>query len=348
MNAFRVTPLADPDLEVKLRRVPKAELHIHFEGAMRWSTIRELHPEGRDFPETPSWCGRPFSDFTDFRQAIRDHVIPVTGTPETLERHTFEVIEDLAVQNVRYAEIIVSHEAHTLRGLADEAIWVAIATGRARATDRYPIDVRLILGLARHSGPESVFARLESIAKFGIARGWLDGVDLQGDERLGDHRAFVDAYRRAADLGLKLRAHAGEICGPTNVRDAVVLSGVTQIAHGVRACEDAALVAELAARGVFLHVCPTSNLMLGCAESYDRHPLRTLAAAGVRCTVNSDDPLLFGSEVLNEYRVVLRDMGFSVAELAEFVKNGFRASLMDHARVEAFCAEVDTVLDTTP
>lgn len=350
MHRPRVAPPDDAVLEAKLLGVPKAELHIHLEGAVRWSSVRELHPQGRNLPETPPWFERPipFPDFSDFRQAIRDAVVPVTGTFETLERHTFEIIEDLARQNVRYAEISVSHEAHTLRGLADEAIWAAITSGRARAAAQYPIDVRLILGLSRHREPGRALELLETVAKFGLARGWLEGVDLQGDERLGDNRAFVDAYRRAAHLGLKLRAHAGEICGAANVRDAIRMCGVTQVSHGVRAAEDAALVQELAARGVLLHVCPTSNLLLGCAPSYDRHPLRALVAAGVRCTINSDDPLLFGSDVLNEYHVVVRDMGFAVPELGELVKNGFRASLMDRRRVEAFCAEVDAVLGSTP
>src|SRR5438132_98356 len=125
VTSSRVAPLDDADLEATLLRVPKAELHIHLEGAVRWSTIRELHPDGGSLPETPSWCGQAFADFSDFRRAIQESVIPVTGTAETLERHTFEIVEDLARQNVRYAELIVSHEAHTLRGLADEAIWVA-------------------------------------------------------------------------------------------------------------------------------------------------------------------------------------------------------------------------------
>jgi adenosine deaminase len=341
-----VRPLEDLDLEDRIRRMPKAEMHLHFEGAFRWETIRELHSQGATLPDSPPWLAlaQPFPDFSDFRDVFKAVVQPTTGTPEIIERHAFEVIEDLAVQNVRYAELIVSHNFHSARGLAHHEVWAAIARGRERAMARHPIDVRLILGLARHRPPATVLADFEAVAAFALDTGWLAGIELHSDERLGANFAFADTYRRASDLGLKLRAHAGEICGAGNVRDAVLECGVTQISHGVRALEDAGLVRDLARQGVVFHVCPTSNLLLGCASSYREHQLRALCDAGLRCSVNSDDPLLFGSDVLNEFRVLVRNMGFTVPEVAEIAKTGFRASLLDARRVAELCAEVDTTL----
>lgn len=335
-------------LDAWLSALPKAEMHFHFEGAFRWTTIRELHPGGRSLPETPPWLARarPFADFADFRQVFRDFMVPVTGTPETIERHAFEVVEDLARQHVRYAEVIVSHNLHTRRGLSGEDVWAAIAAGRDRAMARHPIDARLILGVARHDPPEQALALFDEVAGFALPRGWLAGIDLQGDERLGEHRAFAPLCRRAADAGVKLRAHAGEICGPSNVRAAVFESGVEHISHGVRAVEDPALVGELAARGVYLHVCPTSNVLLECSPSHREHQLRTLLDAGVRCTVNSDDPLLFGTDITTEYRLLIREMGFSPREVAELARNGFRASLLAPGSVAALCAEIDATLWT--
>jgi adenosine deaminase len=143
---------------------------------------------------------------------------------------------------------------------------------------------------------------------------------------------------------LKLRAHAGELCGAGNVRAAVLESGVRDISHGIRAVEDPELVRELAALGVFLHVSPTSNVLLGCAASRRDHPLRALVDAGVRCTVNADNPLLFATDVVQEYRYAVREMGFSPVAVAEFARNGFRASLLPAERVQALCAEIDTLL----
>jgi adenosine deaminase len=171
--------------------------------------------------------------------------------------------------------------------------------------------------------------------------GWVVGIDLQGDERIGAIGDFAQIFRRAMGDGLKLRAHAGELCGAESVRATVFDHGVRQISHGVRAVDDPALVCALAAEGVFLHVCPTSNVLLGCATGYGQHPLRALLVGGVRCTVNSDDPLLFGTDVLNEYRLLIQEMGFAPPEVAELAKTGFRASLLPEPAVTALCDEID-------
>jgi adenosine deaminase len=305
-----------------------------------------LHPRCQELPEYQSWLAlaRPFADFQDFQQFFRDYIRPATGTPAAIERHAFEMFEDLARQNVRYAEVIVAQRFHTALGLSEEQVWQAVVRSRDRAMAQYPIDVRLFLGLGRREPPEEALTYLEEVAAFALERRWLAGIDLQGDERLGDNRAFINVYRRAADLGLKLRAHAGEICGAFNVRDAVFLCGATDISHGVRAVEDPGLVRELAAAGVFLHVCPTSNVLLEVARGYDVHPLRTLCEAGGRCTVNSDDPLPFGTDITGEYRVLMREMGFTLREVGELAKTAFNASLLDTGRKTELCAEVDRAL----
>jgi adenosine deaminase len=343
---IRSRPLDDPHLEACLARLPKAEMHFHFEGAFRWRTIQELHPRRQELPERHSWLAqeRPFADFQDFQQFFRDYIRPVTGTPEAVERHAFEMLEDLTHQNVRYAEVIVAQRFHTDLGLSEEQVWQAVVRGRDRAMAHYPIDVRLCLGLARREPPEQALAGLEQVAAFALERRWLAGIDLGGDERLCDNCAYVSVYRRAAELGLKLRAHAGEICGAFNVRDAAFLCGATDISHGVRAVEDPGLVRELASAGVFLHVCPTSNVLLEVARGYDTHPLRTLCEAGVRCTVNSDDPLPFGTDITGEYRVLMREMGFTLPEVGEFTKMAFNATLLDPGRKAELCAEVDRAL----
>jgi len=335
-------------LERWVRALPKAELHLHFEGAFRWSTIRELHHWGPSLPATPPWLARPrpFPDFEHFRQVFRDYTLPVTGTPELIERHAFEVVEDLARQNVRYAELIVSHDFHTRRGLSQSSVWAAIAAGRERAAAQYPIDVRLILGLARHRPPDDCAAVFEAVVDSALGPGWLAGIDLQGDERAAEHRAFAGLFRRAGAAGLKLRAHAGELAGAASVRASAVEHGVRHISHGVRAVEDAALVRELARDGVFLHVCPTSNVLLECATSHREHQLRTLLDAGVTCTVSDDDPLVFGTDVVTEYRRLVTDMGFSCAEVAAIAQHGFRASLMPAATIEATCDEIGAMLAT--
>ena len=136
---MRRRPLDDPHLEECLARLPKAEMHFHFEGAFRWHTIRELHPRGQELPERQPWLAqaRPFADFQDFSQVFRDYVKLATGTPAAIERHAFEMIEDLARQNVRYAEVIVAQRFHTALGLSEEQVWQAVVRGRDRAMAQY-------------------------------------------------------------------------------------------------------------------------------------------------------------------------------------------------------------------
>jgi len=224
---MRSRPLDDPHLEACLARLPKAEMHFHFEGAFRWRTIRELHPRGPELPTRQPWLAqaRPFADFQDFRQLFHDYIRPTTGTLAAVERHAFEVIEDLARQNVRYAEVIITQQFHTRLGLSEEQVWQAVVRGRDRAMAQHKIDVRLFLGLRRHRPPEQALTYqppeqaltcLEEVATFALERCWLAGIDLQGDERDGDNRAFVSVYRRAADLGHPGEAEYARQCGDGN------------------------------------------------------------------------------------------------------------------------------------
>ena len=135
----------DAALEARLSRLPKAELHFHFEGAFRWSTIRELHPDGNALPEREPWltCARPFADFQDFSQVFRDYIKPA-GTPEAIERHAFEMLADLAQQNVRYVEILLSPKFHMMLGLTKEQVWCAAVAGCRRAMAQFDISVTKI------------------------------------------------------------------------------------------------------------------------------------------------------------------------------------------------------------
>lgn len=332
------------DFDEAVRRMPKAEMHFHFEGAFRWSTVRELHPRGRELPEAPPWHGRNFAAWEEFTGVFRDFLKPVTGTPEAVERHAFEELEDLARQNVRYVELIVSHTFHTARGMREEEVWEAVVRGRARAEAAYGIRAPLFLGISRDQAPASAEAVFAQIAGFALKPGWLAGIDLQSDERARTNADFAGLYRAAAGMGLKLRAHAGELGGPRNVRDAVELCGVRHVSHGVRAAEDPALLADLARDGVWLHVCPASNVRLRVCENLRTHPLRDLLAAGVRCTVSSDDPLLFDTDITREFLALANEMAFTPREVADLAKNGFRSSLLPAAEIEAACAAVDSIL----
>ena len=350
MNRAHAPLPAAPWTEL-IRRVPKAEMHLHLEGALRWETVRELHPKGARLPPSPPWLdtAQGFSSFDDFRDLFIRILQPATGTPEAIERHTREVLLDLAAQNVRYAEVIIGLGFHTAQGLEPEAILHAMERGKRAAEAGGVLRSRFIYGLNRNYPAARQAGQFVRALEFAgpCGSGLLAGVDLQGDDRLGIPPEFVASFQLANKNGLRLRAHAGELAGAQSVRVVIEELGVTHISHGVRIFEDPNLVRWIAERGTYLHTCPTSNLRLGVAKSYAEHPLRALYEAGCNVTLNSDDPLLFGTTITREYLHAVHAMGIPLAGLARIVQNAFAGSLLDEADRCALQTEVGAVLGRT-
>ncbi len=149
---------------------------------------------------------------------------------------------------------------------------------------------------------------------------------LANDEVIGPPEPYAEAYAVARAAGLLSTPHAGELCGPESVRAALDALGADRIQHGVRAIEDPALVTRLAADGVCLDVCPTSNLSLGVVDRMADHPLPALLAAGVRCSINADDPLLFGPGLLEEYELCRSELGLDDEAMAHVATCSIEAS----------------------
>ena len=336
---------AAPELAERIRKMPKAELHLHFEGAFRWSTIRELNPQTRLLPDVPPWAGKPFASFEDFRAIFRDFILPATGTEERIERHMFEVLEDLARQNVRYAEPILSLSSHMGQGLGVADVLGAVRQGIERAKRAYPIHVKLMMGLNRGFPPKVEVARAREALGLAGSEGleFVAGLDLQDDDRLGLDPEFIEFYREAKSMGLRLKVHAGELAGPDVVREAVEKLGADHLSHGVRAVEEASLLLELSTQGAWFHTCPTSNVLLGVTPDYTTHPIKRLLDAGCNVTLNSDDPILFGVTITDEYACAAEKMDLSAEQIERLALNGFRASLLPRSDCARFEREIERV-----
>ena len=326
-----------------IEEMPKAEMHIHLEGAFRWETIRELHPD--DLPESPPWltADTVFPDFDDFRHVFLNIIRPATGTPEQIERHTFEVLEDLARQNVRYAEVITGPGFHTDQGLSFGEVLEPIKRGKERAEAAYSIQSRFMLGLNRHMDRDYVSQQFYEVIEFAgpEGSGLLSGIDLQGDERTSPPEDFVEIFDEARRRGLRLRAHAGELLGAESVKRTIDLLGVEHISHGVSAIEDPALIQRIATEGIYLHVCPTSNVRLGVVNSLKEHPLKVLLESGCRTTINSDDPLLFGATIADEYRNSVENLELTQEQLMQTVLYAFEGALLDEGERQAILQELN-------
>ncbi|MBI2753976.1 MAG: adenosine deaminase [Betaproteobacteria bacterium] len=326
-----------------IRKMPKAELHLHFEGAFRWSTVRELNPGARALPDPRPWLGKRFTSFDDFRAVFRNFIQPATGSEERIERHIFEVLEDLARQNVRYVEPILYLPFHMAMGLSVPEVLSAVRRGIERGERAYPIRCRLILGLVRGRSAGKETARAREALELAGPGGWglVAGLDVMDDDRLGIDPEFSALYREARRMGLRLKVHAGEYAGPQAVREALEKLDAGHFSHGVRTVEDSGLLRELSARGVWFHTCPTSNVLLGVAPDYSRHPIKRLIEAGCNVTLNSDDPLLFGATITDEFLCAAGEMGLSGGQIKHLALNGFRASLLPQSERAKYEREIE-------
>ncbi|MFC4499888.1 MULTISPECIES: adenosine deaminase [Streptomyces] len=312
-----------------LARLPKAHLHLHLEGAMRPATLAELAGEvGR--PHSALGGFTSFEDFTSmYRVAAR---LVREGPRENLLRLVREVVEDAAADGAVWVEPHVNPLTYVDDPAAAlDLLDVVIDEGR-RTAARLGIGFGVLMFARRNADPSEAVetARL-------AARRAGDGVvafGLAGNEAHYPAEPFAEAFAIARDAGLISAPHAGELAGPASVRAVLDVLGARRIAHGVRAVEDPALVARLAAEGVVLDVCPTSNIALGVVESLSVHPLPLLLQAGVRCTLNADDPLLFGAGLLEEYETARAVFALTDAQLAAIALTSLESSGAPRATVD--------------
>ena len=297
---------------------------------MRHATVVELASEqGIWLPDALTSDWPPQLSAADERgwfrfQRLYDVTRSVLRTPDAIRRLVREAAEDDAAEGSRWLEIQVDPSGYAagFGGItaftelvldaareASQATGVHVAVVVAANRTRHPLDARTLARLAAQYAGRGVV-----------------GFGLSNDERRGEAPAFARAFAIAERAGLLSTPHAGELCGPDSVRSCLDSLGAVRLGHGVRAVEDPRLVTELASRGVACEVCPTSNVALGVYRSLQDVPLRRLYEAGVPVALGADDPLLFGSRLVDQYAAAREVHGFSDADLAELARMSVRAS----------------------
>jgi adenosine deaminase len=308
-------------------RIPKVQLHCHLEGTLHRDRFRQLaFHHGVDIGtrgRVPVGETYRFGSFGEFLLLFRD-VASVLREPADFAALATDFVADAVAQNVRYAEIFVSPSVWTWfhHGIDVEATFAAMRTALDAGHAKHGIVVAFICDLTRNFGAERALetARLGvAMQKYGVI-----GVGLGGDEAKWPAELFTDAFAFARAHGLRTVAHAGEAAGAPSVRAAVETLGAERIGHGVRAIEDPAVVALLAERQIPLEICPTSNRLTGAAPAHLPHPMGALHEAGVRVTIDADDPALFGTTLVDEYVEVEQTLGS--AALVTFAANAIDAS----------------------
>lgn len=318
--------------------LPKAELHCHIEGAtppaLALSQARRYGVDTSAFIRDGAYV---WHDFTSFVAAY-DATANLFRTEEDYALLAETYLDGIAAAGAIYGELIVSPDQGEAIGIGADAYVRGLAEGAARAKARSGIETRFIVVGIRHFGPERVVKAAEYAAR--KPHPLITGFNLAGEERMHRVADFSRAFDIARDAGLGITIHAGELSGAFSVRDALDHVRPSRISHGVRAIEDPDLVRRLAGEGVVLEVCPGSNIALGVFPDFASHPLRALWQAGVRVTLNSDDPPFFHTSLAREYEVAATEMGFSGAELLAMTRTAIEAAFVDAPTREKLLARL--------
>ena len=324
---------------MNLASLPKAHLHVHLEGAIRPATILDFYRRQgggyasltldevtRRMQMTPD--DTSFDDFLDKFQFI----LGCQDSPADLVRITREAVADAYGDGVRYLELRFSpHFIEPRSGIAAPAAIEAVAEGARAGMADYPdVVTTLTLIIDQRRGA----AEAEEAVRWAVRyRDWgVTGVDIAGDPTVFPLSYYEGACALARDEGLGTTVHAGELQGPDTVRVAVEQLGATRIGHGIRSVEDPSVIDLLLEREVTLEVSVTSNVYTRATPSLELHPLPRLVEAGVRVTINSDDPAIFDTTLTGEYELVQSTFGLTVADFRRMNLHAVDAAFVDEAR----------------
>ena len=318
-----------------LAGLPKCELHLHLEGSLRPDTMRAL--AARHDTTIHEDLGRAY-ELGSFDEFVRLFMLGLSllRDAEDFCAATVALAAELASQNVRYAEVTSTAFSHVRRGVPVQEYVAGLDEGRRRAA-AMGVQLAWVIDIPRSlEPPDSGFTA--DLLLSGRAPSGVVGIGLGGPEVGYPPSLYEPSFRRAKAAGLLSLPHAGETTGADSVWQALDLLGADRIGHGVRCLEDPRLVDHLAATGVPLEVCITSNVLLGVAPSVEEHPIRRLREAGVRLSVNTDDPGYFSTTLTDELALAADLLGPD--EVVALVADAFACSALDDPARASYLTEV--------
>jgi adenosine deaminase/aminodeoxyfutalosine deaminase len=337
-----------------IQSLPKAELHLHLEGSVDPATLAEL--SRRYNTPLPTENNRydvagsgdvltdedvrrlySYNDFNGFLLAFKS-VTERLRAPEDYELVTYRLMQKLRQQNVVHAEVYVSVGVIRWRGQPVEPIFEGLERGRERGQRDFGVSLLWIFDAVRHFGPEAAGEVFDLAARLRDRN--VVGIGIGGDEARGPAEWFRDLYKKAADNGLRLTAHAGETTGSESIWGAMNI-GAERIGHGLAAARDPELLEIMAQKQIPVEICITSNLRTGACPEMQEHPVRKFFDQGVMITLNTDDPAMFQTTLNREYEIARQEFNFSEEHLRELARNSIEASFLPVEKKLKFLSQID-------
>lgn len=323
-TSIKNDPALPPSREF-LEKMPKVELHVHLEGAIPRPALDELtrkygRPPLAGLLDRPPRTGRRprFADFVDVWIRMGD----LLREDDDYAFIASALAGEFARRNIRYAEVLFSPGRDSSAHLEPDRITNAVAAGFASSPGGP--DIRLIADLVRDNGPAEAERTLDALLH--MKEKILAGIGIGGSEAPFPPEPFAPVFERARTAGLRTQAHAGESAGPKSVWGAIRTLRVDRIAHGIRAREDASLMAHLRSSGLPLDLCPTSNVRTGAVADITDHPAADFLRRGLKVSLNTDDPVLFGTDLAGEFAVLAANFRLTSSEVRAFSLNAVDAA----------------------
>jgi len=342
----RKKPLPEVDVPTWLLHLPKVELHLHLEGSTDPETLVALSRRHDTKPLTLAdaralYTYKDFLGFMDSYKAMSARL----RTPEDYELITYNMVRTLAAQGIVHAEVYISFGIiYYWKKEEVEPYVEAIERARIRGEKEFGTSIYWLIDAVRHFGADEAARVFRKAAELRALYPSIIGIGIGGDEARGPASLFKDSYAEAKAAGLRLTAHAGEsggpIEGPASIWAAINI-GAERIGHGLAAEFDPELMQILAERQIPIEINVTSNIRTGCCTSFDEHPLRRYFDAGLMVTLNSDDPPMFGSNLLEEYILAHTRYGFTLDQLRELSANAVEASFLPPHRKLSLLAQIE-------
>jgi aminodeoxyfutalosine deaminase len=337
-----------------IQSLPKAELHLHLEGSVDPATLAELSRRyntplptennrydvaGSGDVLTEDDVRRLYSykDFNGFLMAFKS-VTERLRSPEDYELVTYRLMQKLRQQNIVHAEVYVSVGVIRWRGQPVEPIFEGMERGRERGQRDFGVSLLWIFDAVRHFGPQAASEVFDLAAL--LRERNVVGIGIGGDEARGPAEGFRDLYKKAADNGLRLTAHAGETTGPESVWGALNI-GAERIGHGLSAAKDLELLEVMAQKQVPVEMCITSNLRTGACKELQEHPVKKFFDQGLMITLSTDDPAMFQTSLNKEFEIAQQEFSFTEEHLRELARNSIEASFLPVEKKLRFMQQID-------